>query len=51
MGRITERSGWLRNATVEAASSAIQHGQRLGDIHKRISRRRKPQKEKVAVAR
>ena len=32
-GRITKQgSRWLRNATVEAANSAIQHDQRLGDV-------------------
>ena len=52
LGRITKQgSRWLRNATVEAANSAIQHDQRLGDVHKRISHRRGPQKAKVAVAR
>lgn len=44
-------SKWLRNATVEAATTAIRHDQRLGNLYTRISARRGPQKAKIAAAR
>lgn len=44
-------SRWLRNATVEAATTAIRHDQRLANLYTRISARRGPQKAKVVAAR
>lgn len=37
---------WFRNTTVEAATTAIRHDQRLGNLHSEISARRGPQKGK-----
>lgn len=44
-------SRWLLNATVEAATTAIRHDQRLENLHSRISARRGPQKASVSSVR
>lgn len=44
-------SKWLRNAAVEAATTAVRHDRRLGNLYARVSARRRHQKAKVAAAR
>ena len=51
-GGITKQgSVWLRNAIVEASATTIRYDKRMGEIHKRIRKRRGAMKARVAVAR
>lgn len=50
-GHITKHgSRWLRNAMVEAATTAIKHDDRIKNVYSRIAARRGPQKAKIAAA-